>query len=270
MPLDRLVEFFYECDKEENKGLEFTLVSANSDYSLCYQNEFPVMLDMQKWTNFIDWDREVQGYEDVILKARCYKHQCNIRDKYSLRFYSFTGFTFNSIPESIKKWYCTNCNIVHHKITRIPFGVPEWFIQGFNPKFIKEFKERKIDVYVNFQINTLERQYIKNYCRQLLGKTPINIVVEPDVISHEDYIKNLGNSKFVVCPEGNGFDCYRSLESIYSGCIPLFICSNPNRWSSCYQATTFQDIHTALTSLNDIQIKLDNPVYFTEYWRENI
>ena len=39
--------------------------------------------------------------------------------------------------------------------------------------------------------------------------------------TYRDYLGDLCNHAFALCPEGNGIDCYRILECIYSGCIPV-------------------------------------------------
>jgi hypothetical protein len=37
----------------------------------------------------------------------------------------------------------------------------------------------------------------------------------------DDYLDNIYNHKFVVCPEGNGIDTHRIWECLYMGTIPL-------------------------------------------------
>lgn len=40
-------------------------------------------------------------------------------------------------------------------------------------------------------------------------------------ISFEEYLTDVGNSKFVVSPKGNGLDCHRTWEAIAFGAIPI-------------------------------------------------
>jgi hypothetical protein len=47
--------------------------------------------------------------------------------------------------------------------------------------------------------------------------------VEQEEIPHEDFINNLFKIKYVVSPPGNGYDCFRTLEAIYCGAIPIII-----------------------------------------------
>jgi hypothetical protein len=37
----------------------------------------------------------------------------------------------------------------------------------------------------------------------------------------ETYLEELANHRYVLCPEGNGLDCYRIWEAIYLGVTPI-------------------------------------------------
>lgn len=219
VPLDQIVRFFKVC---RNTDYKYVVVSGNSDYSLCYQTEYPVQADLIKWLDFVDWKKEIVGYEDVIIKARCYKHQCKITDVYSLRFYSFTGHTFDEIPKNIVNWYSTNNNV--WDAVSIPFGIPEWEEIKYTP-----FEDKRFSMYANFQINTSERLQVRRFL-EANPQLPSTLIKEE--IPHSDYYTRLTECQYTVCPEGNGFDCYRTLESIYSGCIPMIL-SNTD-WSDVY------------------------------------
>jgi hypothetical protein len=221
VPLDQIVKFFRECKKTDYK---YIVVSGCSDYCLCYQENYPVQADTVKWLDFIDWQREIIGYEDTIIRARCYKHQCKIKDEFSLRHYSFTGHTFDDIPKNIVKWYSTNCNVFSKVATAIPFGIPDWE----EVKYAKP--EDKIEsVYLNFMMNTTERsQLLMRYTND------IGVVRIEGEVPHSEYYTNLTKYSHVLCPEGNGLDCYRNLEAIYSGCVPIIVTNHTNLWASVY------------------------------------
>ena len=42
-------------------------------------------------------------------------------------------------------------------------------------------------------------------------------------ISRDDFFKQLGRSKFVLCPVGNANDTFRFYDTIYSGAIPIVV-----------------------------------------------
>jgi hypothetical protein len=263
VPLDQIVRFFYEC--ELNPHLKFVVVSAMSDYSLCYQHLYPVQADLKKWTSFIDFDKEVVGYEDLTIKARCMKHQCKITDLYSLRFYSFTGFTFDKIPDNIVRWYSTNCNVEHEKVRQIPFGIPEWTAGK-----LKSSPEKENKIYVNFEDNTVERVELK---RNLQRHSSFLVKSK---VGHEEYVDDISKCKFVLCPEGNGLDCFRTLESIYSGAVPIIVTNNHPLWSSVYEMPTisYKDLYRVLDTLVDelsqIDFNLDNPRFYLDFWQDEL
>lgn len=40
-------------------------------------------------------------------------------------------------------------------------------------------------------------------------------------VSREEYLENLNDSYFCICPRGNGWDCFRNWESMLVGAIPI-------------------------------------------------
>ena len=95
------------------------------------------------------------------------------------------------------------------------------------PRDIFETKTYDVDdkiniAYVNWQNHTLERSRIK---QAFIDFDPYwaTIVLEPK--DYRDYLDELSKHVLVMCPAGNGTDCYRILESIYLGCIPIVKCS---------------------------------------------
>jgi hypothetical protein len=47
------------------------------------------------------------------------------------------------------------------------------------------------------------------------------VTISQDEKPYKEYITDLSKHSFAICPEGNGLDCYRMLECLYSGCIPI-------------------------------------------------
>lgn len=129
------------------------------------------------------------------------------------------------IPDSII--FSTNAAIWHPNIIPIPIGVLD-----FDEKLLKRDTfgvEKSIVCYANFT-DWCERSEIIKIAKE-----------EPYILwkrydgedSHEKYRADLCNSNFVISPPGNGIDCYRTWESIYSGAIPIVI-RNPmyEQWNS--------------------------------------
>ncbi len=44
---------------------------------------------------------------------------------------------------------------------------------------------------------------------------------EPYPFTHEEYLKELANSRFGLCLAGYGYKCHREVECMAMGCVPL-------------------------------------------------
>jgi len=227
-PMDHIARFFKEISVLSRSSNKYIVISTCSDYGIYYQAQNPVWLDMKKWLDFVPIDDSLV-YNPLILPSRHNPGNCKITDKYSVKMHTFTGATFDSIPENVIKWYCTNCNIEQDNVVPIPFGIPDWseeLITICRKQDRHTLTNRKHGFYLNFQNNTSERVSLKRQFNGLENYTTIM-----GEISHEDYIFNLLSSVYVVSPTGNGDDCYRTLESVYCGAIPII---TDGLWSRAY------------------------------------
>lgn len=208
VPLDHIAEFFRRIEATNN---EYVVISAASDFYMIEQKDEPVWKDMMKWMQFVKTDPGL-GYQPVLIPARAMTEHCKLSDRYSIKCYSFTKDTVNNIPSNVKRWYCTNNFVKDSRIVNIPFGVPDW-----TEPLLGKGEKKDILLYINFGLNTVERRDIINFF------TPLNIggVVVESGVSHAEYVDKLKRSKFVLSPCGNGTDCFRNLESIYCGAIPI-------------------------------------------------
>lgn len=209
VPMDNIPEFFLNIVGRPHK---YVVVSGKSDYGVVYQEENTVANDMRYWLHFIGI--EPKNYDSVFLPARCQTEYCKITDRYSVKMHFYTKATFNEIPENIVHWFSTNANINNNRVTQIPFGIPEWTQKLLSDKPTAFPREDK--VYVNFQLNNNLRAFLKVQLRHEEWCS----VIESEV-SQEDYVHGLLTHKYVLSPPGNGFDCYRNLEAIYAGAIPI-------------------------------------------------
>ena len=129
---------------------------------------------------------------------------------------------FNTKPRCISKWYGINVNYEHPDLIPIPLGLAgnysqkNLIVSSLNNK--NELKNKHNLLYINFQKNTnnKERDNILNYFD---GKSWVTIK-EP-TLTLEEYQNDISNSKFVLCPFGNGFDTHRLWEVLYCGSIPI-------------------------------------------------
>ena len=215
--IEHIHKLFAKCEQTEN---EYVVVSGFSDYGVAYQNEHPVALDMRKYLPLIiDHIGPDVGYNSLTIPPRCDLDKCNEEHKYSVRCYSYTYSTFPEIPKNIKKWFVANALIDEEVIQGIPLGIGK----DSGPEFFKRFKEiepssKESYLYVNWQNYTLDRAELKHF---LLSNNPSWCTIRTESIAFEDYLDEMSRHAFVLCPPGNGIDCYRILEAIYLGCIPV-------------------------------------------------
>lgn len=213
-PLEHIDEFFALCRRTSNK---YILVSAYSDYGLHEQNIDHPNEDVWKVIRYIDWktiNKSRAGYINIPLGPCCDITLCNNNDSYGVKYYSFTKSTFTTIPPNIIKWFCTNVNINHTLIEQIPFGLnDEGNITNTMNSFVGKPKTKLL--YVNFQPHTHERISLLNYYKtQPWATVKTNIPVE-------EFWKDISEHEFVLCPAGNGLDCYRTWETLYLGSTPI-------------------------------------------------
>lgn len=209
-PLPAYDVVYVTCDhidefirNEYDKGK--VIISAASDFGPCEQAGNEPWRDLEKWFPMIH-DIHRIGYRDLYIPARLNQDRCLSSDKYSIKSYSYTLSTFNRIPEN---WFCVNSQINNIKI---PFGVDRESLNYINKYKTDEKIER---VFTCFSNNTNERLYFK----RRVQNDPMFFILEN--VDKDKYYYEMCRSKWVYCPEGNGIDSYRILESIYAGCIPV-------------------------------------------------
>jgi hypothetical protein len=131
-----------------------------------------------------------------------------------------------SVPDNVIKWFSQNVNVIHEKIESIPIGLENdmWFKNvRKKEKMIAKLQQprnyRNL-VYMNFNIanNYAKRQPAYD---ALKDKPWVTVDMHPKEYDFNNYIDNIYNHKFVVCPEGNGIDTHRIWECLYMGTIPI-------------------------------------------------
>jgi hypothetical protein len=131
-----------------------------------------------------------------------------------------------SVPDNVIKWFSQNVNVIHEKIESIPIGLENdmWFKNvRKKEKMIAKLQQprnyRNL-VYMNFNIanNYAKRQPAYD---ALKDKPWVTVDMHPKEYDFNNYIDNIYNHKFVVCPEGNGMDTHRIWECLYMGTIPI-------------------------------------------------
>lgn len=193
------------------------LLSGCNDAGICLQSDHHPNEDLFKLAMATHW-REISSRRDrycgVQIGPAC-TDNCMPAHKYSVRTERYTWATFDAIPDNVK-WYSTNLNIYHPRMRLLPFGMND---EGDGREIIKEFAEgeKTFLLYLNFQNYSMERINLKHSYRGYGWATLRQEVGLP----YRQFISELASHKLVLCPAGNGLDCYRVWESLYVGSYPV-------------------------------------------------
>lgn len=131
-------------------------------------------------------------------------------------------FIENAMPKK-SILFCQNMDVLSDRVRPLPIGLENTAWHKGN-KFkeieavMKEGIPRKNWLYVNHEIatNPNEREASYRIFKNLGFATTVF-----KKKSYLDYIKDMKAHKFVLCPEGNGFDTHRAWEALYMGAIPI-------------------------------------------------
>lgn len=210
---ENVAEFF----REHADDPEYVLLSGYSDYGLELQAENFPNADLPKRLDMVPWDRLMgvrNQYVKVELGPLCHVENCHPDHRYSMKSYADTFCTFPEVPANCTSWFCTNVNVDHPKVSCLPFGICD---QGDGRQNLVDFQgvDKSRLLYVNFQEFTRERAHLNDHYRKAAWAT------HRAGVPHREYAAEMAQHKFVLCPAGNGLDCYRVWEALYLGCVPI-------------------------------------------------
>jgi hypothetical protein len=137
-----------------------------------------------------------------------------------------TNITNNILNNNnILKWYAQNICFEHPKLYFLPIGIAnsKWShgnLSLFNDiNFISNICKKK-KVFFNFNIYTNKTK--RNICYNIL-KNNLNWINNTDYLN---YLNQLKDYEFCICPEGNGVDTHRLWECLYLKVVPIVINSS--------------------------------------------
>jgi hypothetical protein len=195
------------------------VLTTCSDAGINLQQEEHPNEDLLKLVHSVDWklvSRARDNYLRIPVGPAIREGRCDPRHLYSCKTDRWTWCTFPEVPEWVRLWYTVNLNVEHPRLYWAPFGLNN---DGPGSSYVQEEATLTKDelLYVNFQNNSLSRAILKHaYARQ--GWATVRM--SPDV-PVRDYLREMAAHKFVLCPAGNGLDCYRTYEALYCGSIPV-------------------------------------------------
>jgi hypothetical protein len=124
--------------------------------------------------------------------------------------------------EKIIAWFGNNPNVQHPKVVGLPQGLESLLWKSGNINFYydalsKTPCEKKHLLYVNFSFRTDPLMRLQLF---------LTFSNKPFCFSSfecgwENYVQEVCQSKFILCPKGRGGDSFRVWEALMLGCIPV-------------------------------------------------
>lgn len=182
----------------------------------------------------------------------------------------------------IYKVFAQNVNVKekHSKLQLLPIGIANsmWphgnLIDFYKVVSRKYLFQKTQNIYVNMNPNTFG---YRNTLLQILTDNGYSISSNKN---YPDYLKELSNYRFCLCPRGNAFESHRFWESLYLGVIPVIINNedtnmsnfinylddlnipyysiiNPKEFFECHDMSFFDD-RLYCRILNEIQSSIQN------------
>lgn len=191
------------------------------------------------------------------------------------------------IPDNVIRWYTQNVNILNDKICAIPIGLQNSSWNKYGNKYkiiedkIKESQSHRGLIYVNFA--TATNPGARTHCFDLFKNKPWATISShtQNFDRFEDYVDNVYNHKFVVCPEGNGLDTHRFWEALYLNSIPIVLRSVLTDALYSYFPVTIVDkwedvteelLNREFDEISDIKERFSGASEMLDfgYWKEKI
>lgn len=127
------------------------------------------------------------------------------------------------------RWFAQNCEFSHEKLCALPIGITnrQWGSDKYS--LLKEANKISLKtklVYANFSVHTHpSRQELFEF----IG-TAKNVTCSGN-LGYREYLNELTQHKFCLCPRGNGIDTHRFWEAQYLNVIPIILESD---WTASY------------------------------------
>lgn len=278
LAMDHADQFFARI---KNNGEKYIIVSSHSDFGLWEQSKNGPLQDLQRTFDLVKYHQPNVGYTGISLGPPINKERCNPFHRFSCKCYRYTNSTFPEIPENIVSWFITNNTITDDsRLINIPFGLMEDRKAHFANIDLTTL-DKTPAIYVNFADYTLERVKIKQKLLELSkGKLKGKVIVEEKEVGFEEYLANIKKYLFVLSLEGNALDCYRQVESIYCGSLPIYPYILHNIYEGygiSYSYDIIERIYHYLdnheyynTYLQDLYRTADYKQFKLSYWKEQI
>ncbi len=224
VPVEAVPSFFEKCFTDPDYYKPYVVVSADSDFGVVFQGLEHPTRDAIRMLSGHDWRYETQTYPTHEYAAKgtppmVNRERSRPNDCYALKCDRYTEATFPDLPPNIFHWFTTNLGIVHPRATCLPFGLPHGNDALYSAKHLAYLRPlpKMSMLYVNFGDNTVERLRLKRAYRH---QSWVDFHERPDRTELQ-FLEDVVQNDFVLCPAGNGKDCFRTYQAICLGSIPV-------------------------------------------------
>jgi hypothetical protein len=130
------------------------------------------------------------------------------------------------VPDNVIRWFAQNVNVKNPKIESIPIGLENsWWFPEIQKKakmlkILETDRKYKRMLYINHNINTNLKERTRPY-ELFRGKSWVTAEAGTNGSGFDNYLSNIYNHPFVLCPEGHGIDTHRTWECLYLRTIPI-------------------------------------------------
>jgi len=199
---------------------------------------FEIKRSRDYMTLFIDnirlYNRRIQEVSDQDWPSvRAMMQKSNLlnlcRNFSDMKFIIFTNLEdtpiddhiFESIPKNVLKIYAVNALSHGGKVVPAPYGVQRKMHPRDNRSelLLQSMVGKRADklLYVSHKEDShSERIGIRQMFMDKLWTT-----VDTTRVEYNEFLENLSNHKFMLCPRGNAIDCHRNWEVLYMRRVPV-------------------------------------------------
>lgn len=144
------------------------------------------------------------------------------------KFIIFTAFEdtplddyiWDKIPENVVAIHAANAVVFGGKVHPFPHGIERKMHSGYNHhEVLQRMMETEVEptklLFVAHRADTGARASIGSLFQDKLWATVTHL-------PYEQYLREMQNHKFVLCPSGNGIESSRNWETLYMGRVPIF------------------------------------------------
>ena len=214
----------------------FTEVISKQEYSFLQKDKIQILSEDANQIKYITKEFQLKendlifcSTDFVLFLFQFLRNTKNLHNLKLITHWSDTPINkdlYLQKPDCISEWYSPHVNFDAKDLISIPLGLSgdyspkNLLIRNFQSAKKIQSKNKKYLLYVNFQKNTnldIRSQVFRTFSKLSWVKYD-----EPN-LSLDEYLNRLQNSKFVLCPFGNGYDTHRVWEALYAGSYPVVI-----------------------------------------------